>query len=79
MKRSEMLQLIAKSIQEKIGGHYSSFDEHAEAALEACEKAGMLPTHFYLSNAEGLITISDLQDFYEIDGNFEWELEDEKK
>lgn len=52
MKRSEMIDLISKSIQQEIGGHYTSFTEHAEKALEACEKAGMLPPLIHWSKTK---------------------------
>lgn len=45
MKRSEMVELIAKTMEESFDEHNGSWQQDAEKVLGAIEEAGMMPPY----------------------------------
>lgn len=43
MKRSEIVALVAKTLEDRFDGDNGSWERDAEAVLDAVENAGMLP------------------------------------
>lgn len=76
MKKSEVISIIQFYLYDNVvDDDLSKLHSDAERILEKLEEAGMLPPSFKCNDDEGHMSVDDLIDCANIDGNFEWEPE----
>lgn len=76
MKRSTAINIISNFIYE-CGVEPEEADSEAVVLLEQLEKAGMIPGSFEMEEDGSWGTVSDVKDWYCLEGDFKWEPEDQ--